>query len=299
MGKRIYDYIFVPVLNEQGEVEAVAGTTRDITEIRLVEEALKRSREQLEALVEERTRALHRSNEDLQQFAHVASHDLKEPIRKMMLFINRLRSECTDQLNEKGMGFINSMERASIRMYTMIEGILSYSSFQGTALMSDQVDLNDTLHEIRSDLEVLIQQKQAAIQHERLPVIGGSAVLLSQLFFNLVNNSLKFSRPDCQPLINISAQELQEEETRATGLDGQKSYVRINFQDNGIGFDQQYAEKIFQAFSRLHSKDAFEGTGLGLSLCRKIVERHGGTIQASGKENEGAMFTIILPLKRE
>ncbi|KAA2243331.1 PAS domain-containing protein [Chitinophaga agrisoli] len=298
-GKRIYDYIFVPVLNDRGEVEAVAGTTRDITEIRLVEEALKRSREELEALVEERTRALHRSNEDLQQFAHVASHDLKEPVRKMKLFANLLRSECNGQLNEKGVGFINSMERAATRMYTMIEGILSYSSFEGTALMSEQVDLNDTIREIESDLEILIQQKQAAVQYGRLPVIAGSAVLLSQLFFNLINNSLKFSRPDNPPLIRMSARELLPEEARTAGLDGHKPYIRISFEDNGIGFAQQHAEKIFQAFSRLHSKDRFEGTGLGLSLCRKIVERHGGIIQASGKENEGAIFTIVLPLKQE
>jgi len=298
LGTRIYDYIFVPVVNAQGTVEAVAGTTRDITEIRRAEEALQRSREQLEALVKERTRALHRSNEDLQQFAHVASHDMKEPVRKVLVFASLLKEEYQQQLGGKGEQYLQKILDSARRIFALVDGILAFSSFQAMEPRTGQVDLNGVIRDIENDLEMVIRQKQASIRHEGLPTIGGFPLLISQLFSNLVSNALKFARNSHPPVIRITAQPVPAHEVQAAGLEEGRDYTKIVLQDNGIGFNQQYAERIFQAFSRLHTKDRFEGTGLGLALCRKIVERHGGIIRASGKENEGATFTIILPLQQ-
>jgi len=277
----------------------VAGTTRDITEIRLAEEALQRNREELEALVDERTKALHRSNEDLLQFAHVSSHDMKEPARKISLFASLLMEECSEQLDKKGMSYLGRIANSAKRLYAMIEGVLSYSSLQGMEQTAGPVDLNSIIAGIENDFEIVVQQKQAAIQYTNLPVIEGSSVLTTQLFSNLISNSLKFSQADVRPVIDISAAPVTPEEVTKEKLDERRAYTRITLTDNGIGFDQQYADRIFQIFSRLNSKDQFEGTGLGLALCRKIVERHRGVIRASGRENEGSTFTIILPLPQQ
>lgn len=293
LGKRIYDYIFVPVLNEQGDVEAVAGTTRDITEIKRAEEAMKQSSEKLEALVTERTKALQRSNEDLQQFAHVASHDMKEPVRKITTFSNRLKDEFKDIFPEKAQTYLGKIEKAAKRIYSMIDGVLLYSSYNSVEQMSQDVDLGALIRDIETDLEILIQEKGAILKYENLPVVRGSSVLLYQLFYNLLNNSLKFS--NTRPLIIINVINVVGSELAKEGLEGGKDYLKITVQDNGIGFNQKYSEKIFQTFSRLHPKDEYEGTGLGLALCKKIAGRHGGVIAADGKEGEGARFTVILP----
>lgn len=285
LGKRVYDYIFVPVLNEKGEVEAVAGTTRDITELKLAEETLKQNEEKLEKLVMERTRELQRSNEDLQQFAHVASHDLKEPVRKIIIFGNRMQEEFGDELPQKAKGFLSKIEIAAKRMTAMIDGVLLYSSLNAKEKEMDGVDLNEVISHIKTDLELVISHKNAAINYQQLPTIFGSSLLIYQLFYNLLNNSLKFARPGVTPVINLEA----ELET-----DGQ--FARIILQDNGIGFSPAQSEMIFKTFTRLHSKDEYEGTGLGLALCKKIAERHNGKITAAGKINEGAIFIITLPL---
>lgn len=295
-GKRIYDYILVPVLNDKGEVEAVAGTTRDITEIKKAEEALKRSGEILEAQVAERTEALRRSNEDLQRFAHVASHDLKEPVRKVRTFTSRLKQEFAGDLPEKAQDYVNKIEKAAERMYSMIEGVLLYSSLNAMEQSFEPVALNDTLANIETDLEVVIQQKQATIHYGNLPVLTGSPILLYQLFYNLINNSLKFASTNRPLQIHIDAEVAGQDELQKAGLNMEQPYTKIKVQDNGIGFDQQDADNIFQSFSRLHPKDRYEGTGLGLALCKNIIERHGGAITATGFANEGATFTLLLPL---
>lgn len=286
LGKRVYDYIFVPVINEKGDVEAVAGTTRDITEIKLAEEALQKIREQLEELVSERTKELERSNEDLLQFAHVASHDLKEPVRKIRTFASRLRRDKATVLSPSADNDLTKIEKSSERIYKMIDGLLAYSSLDQVSVkeLTSSVDLNEIAEKVESDLELLMQEKNAVIKYEKLPAVKGSSLLLHQVFYNLLYNSLKFSAEGVAPVINISGEPVK-------GTDKQK----IVIEDNGIGFSQEHAEKIFQTFSRLNSKEKYEGTGLGLSLCRKIVERHGGTITAEGKEGAGAKFTILLP----
>ena len=296
LGKRIYDYIFAPIFNENGEVELIAGTTRDISDLKHTEEALKQSEEEfralsesLEHLVAERTRELQRSNEDLLQFAHVASHDLKEPVRKIRTFANRLMEDKTSSLSGGSRIFIKKIDHAADRMFQMIEGVLRYSTMTHQEDDIREIDLNEVLQQIESDLEIKIQERKASIRYNGLPAIEGAPVLIHQLFYNLLNNSLKFVKKDVSPQISVTA--------TAMTPDG-APWVSIDVTDNGIGFQQDHAQNIFNTFTRLNTKDQYEGTGLGLSLCKKIVERHGGTITATATPDNGAVFSICLPVKQ-
>lgn len=233
--------------------------------------------------------SLQRSNEDLQQFAHVASHDLKEPIRKIKTFGSRLQDEYSDILPERAKLFLDKIQNATERMFSMIDGVLAYSMLNSSEQPIEAIDLNEVFRNIESDLEVSMIQKKGVIRKGPLPIIEGASVLIYQLFYNLLNNAFKFSRPDVPPVIHVSS--------LITGR-GEEQTVEIGVADNGIGFDQKHAFSIFDTFARLNSKDKFEGTGLGLALCKKIVERHHGTITALGMKNKGAAFTIRLPVKQ-
>lgn len=239
----------------------------------------------LESLVKKRTEELQRSNDDLQQFAHVASHDLKEPVRKVKTFSYRLRDEYSDVLGTKGAHFIDKIINASDRMDAMINGVLRYASVPASDAY-ELLDLNEVMDTVQNDLELLIQDKGATITYAQLPPITGIKDLIYQLFYNLINNALKFSRRGVTPVIEV----------RGGAVDVQgRPFWEIRVKDNGIGFDQQYAEGIFSLFVRLNSKDRYEGSGLGLALCKKIVERHGGTIRAQGEKGSGAEFQILFP----
>ena len=258
-------------------------------------QSLKEQSTWLEHQVQERTRALKElnqtlklSNEDLQQFAHVASHDLKEPIRKIKTFSNRLHDDYKDLLPEKANGFLTKIRSATDRMYSMIEGVLSYSTTAAINQPKEQVDLNEIVGQIQTDLEVPILEKQGILIADGLPTVEGAPVLLYQLFYNLVNNSLKFSKAEVPPVITIRSQ--------VVTIEG-NPFAKITVSDNGIGFNEEDAERIFTTFTRLNSKDRYEGTGLGLALCKKIVQRHSGFIYAHGEKNVGAQFTVSLPIK--
>lgn len=256
-----------------------------------IDAARKQLAQELEQEVQRRTAELSRlnsrlqqSNEDLRQFAHVASHDLREPVRKVKVYAGRLGEDSGSSLSAKGRSFLEKIDSAAYRMLNMIEGVLRYSSTNSTEQTTEAVDLNRIVRSIESDLELLIAQQHATIRYSDLPTIEGAAVLLYQLFYNLINNSLKFSRPGVPCRIEISAK-----------VDGDQVLVRLS--DNGIGFDQEQADRIFDTFSRLNPKDKYEGTGLGLALCKKIVARHGGDIEAVGTKGAGSEFRIRLPLK--
>jgi len=279
-----------PHKDERGNIIKWFGTATDIhaakMQAAILEEEVRRRTKELN----ETNLSLMQSNNELQQFAHVASHDLKEPVRKIKTFTNRLMEDKGSSFSESGKVYINKVNSAADRMNIMIEGVLNYSMFSAAHQKIEEVSLNEIIKSIESDLEVLIAQKSATIRYQKLPTIEGASVLLYQLFYNLINNSLKFSQPGEPPVVDISSSVIHKEKNEL---------VQIKVVDNGIGFEQEFAGKIFETFLRLNSKDQFEGTGLGLSLCKRITERHGGTIEAMGNPGKGASFIIQLPLKQE
>lgn len=274
-----------PITDDQGTVVKWVGAFIDIHDMKTLED-------QLNTLVARRTSELARSNEDLQQFAHVASHDLKEPVRKVKTFIDRLLHEFKDDLPEKAVNYLSRIDRASDRMQDMINGVLDFARIDTSRIEQQTIDFEDLLMKIREDLELVTTESKAQFIYSNLLPLKGTPILIYQLFYNLVSNSLKFIRPEVPPVVKISTQRIQLEPFDGAEL---RSFIRITVEDNGIGFPNSHAEDIFKTFTRLHSRDRFEGTGLGLALCRKIVDRHGGTISAEGVEGKGAKFTIDLP----
>ena len=278
------------VHNDEGKPVRMVGSMINITDRKQAEEAQRRFSEELERTVQARTVELQRSNEDLERFAHVTSHDLKEPVRKILTLIDLIKIRYQNTLGE-GVGLLDKLTKSASRLNQMIESILAYSTVKYEAQKAEKVDLNVIVQNVREDLELIISEKQAQFNLlQPLPVIDGSPVLLHQLFYNLINNSLKFSRAGSPPVISL--------ESRVLPGDG-REMVEIKLSDNGIGFSADQAKNIFQSFVRLHPKDKYEGTGLGLALCERIVERHGGVIEAAGAPGEGASFTIILPRKQQ
>ena len=278
-----------PLKDEGGKVLQWFGTNTDISE-------QKNHEELLDKLVQERTEELasmniqlNSSNDDLQQFAHVASHDLSEPVRKIKTFTERLKTELSDNFPGRSKEFLDKINVSTDRMYYMIGGILDYAKLDSFTVLDDKVNLNSVLKNVISDLDFLIEERSATVHVDDFQIIEGSQFLLNQLFTNLIKNALKFSKEGVPALIEI---------IQGTLIVSNKEFITIDVRDNGIGFEQEYATTIFSTFTRLNSKDKYKGTGLGLSICRKIVERHGGTIKATSRKGEGAIFTITLPKKQ-
>lgn len=279
-----------PIRSEKKEIVKWVGAFTEIHEQKSAEELLRQSEEKLEFLVKKRTEQLERSNEDLQQFAHVASHDLKEPIRKIKIFSGLLQDEFNSEFNDNSKLYLSKIQSATDRMLLMMEGVLRYAALDGYQQGLDKIDLNEIIRSIETDLEMVIQKRKAVLQLDVLPEIQGYPVLIYQLFYNLISNALKFSRPDISPDIRINYKKIAIDD---------KDYAQFRIIDNGIGFEPEDAERIFQSFARLNAKEDYEGTGLGLSLCKKIVTRHQGFLTASGEPGLGAEFVVELPFIHE
>jgi len=271
------------IADDDGKPKTIIGIIHDIQEQREFEEELKKQ-------VDSRTDELKRSNNDLMHFASVVSHDLREPLRKIKIFNTLLRNDIENDVNEKSKKYLQKVSQSAQRMENIIEGILTYSTLDKTLQHIETIDLNEIIENIKIDLELLIKEKKAVLITSDLPEIEGAPILLNQLFYNLIQNALKFSKADQPPTVIIT--------NTIINSDGQ-DLLQITIKDNGIGLDKAFAEKIFTAFERLHTKDEYEGNGIGLALCRKIVKRHNGKITAAGEKDNGAEFTVTLPLSQK
>lgn len=272
-------------IDEEGNALKLIGNTVEVTELKVYEKELERKIEEL-----------NQTNQELGQFAYVASHDLKEPLRKITAFGDRLNQKYSQQLDENGRFYLSRMIDSAKRMEALMENLLSYSRLSRKMVTFEHLDLNKTIENVLSDLEIKINETNAQVFVSKMPILEASVPKMHQLFQNLISNALKFVKPNQTPEIHIDAKEATRGELIRLGLDYKnKKYYKITVKDNGIGFEQEYAEKIFVIFQRLHGRAEFDGTGLGLAICRKIVENHQGLIMADGIPDEGATFTIFLP----
>jgi len=238
---------------------------------------------------------LEAANKDLDLFAFMASHDLQAPLRKVRMFSDRLLASTDNSFSKEGQLYLTRIQEVSKRMQDLINDILRFSKISVEKQNFEEVDLNGVVDEVLSEMEGLIREKDATVVVDRLPVLPASTVLMGPLFSNLISNSLKYCKKKGAPQIRIRYEE-GPVLTAVNGRNEEIRYGRIFIEDNGIGFDQKYAEQIFDMFRRLHSSAEYEGTGIGLALCKKIVEMHKGFISALGRPGEGAVFIVSLPL---
>ena len=302
-------------LRDDHDVTEWVGTLTDIDDQRRSAERLEqmvrdrtaelsRANELLRAEVEERGHAedreravaieLARSNQELEQFAYIASHDLQEPLRKIQAFGDRLRQRSYESLAEQGRDYIDRMLYSAVRMRRLIDDLLLFSRITTKPQTAARIDLDQILEGVLDDLEVGIEKAGAVVEVEPLPLLEADPSQMRQLFQNLIGNALKFVTPNSSPRIRIFAERESNPPTEG-GSDPTAEWWRISFQDNGIGFEEKYTDRIFQVFQRLHGRHEYEGTGVGLAICRKIVERHGGIITARSRPGEGATFIVTLP----
>lgn len=256
--------------------------------------AQKRTQKQLE----DKNNELELSNNDLQQFASVASHDLQEPLRKIQMFSNLLIGKSGDALTPDLKGYVQRIIDSAGRMKSLIVDVLHYSKLSAKEKGFENVDLNAVIKELREDFELIIAEKSATLTVDDLPDIEGNRGQMRQVFQNIISNALKFSKDDVAPVIHVTAKRLAGKafDSKAHPDGG---YCVISIKDNGIGFDEKYVAHIFNLFERLHSKDKYEGTGIGLAITKKIIEKHGGLVGAKGKVGNGAEFILLLPIHQD
>jgi PAS domain S-box-containing protein len=280
----VFDRGYV-VRDGEGSPVRLLGSMMDITE-----------RKRDEAKLAVYAARLERSNRELQDFASVASHDLQEPLRKIRAFGDRLAAKWGVALGDGGGDYIRRMQSAAGRMQTLINDLLMFSRVESKARPFVEVDLGVVAREVIADLEVQIEQAGAAVEVGGLPVVEADPLQMRQLLQNLIGNSLKYRRQGTKPVVKVYGEASEDGGPHGNGAGGPP--LRILVEDNGIGFDEKYLDRIFTVFQRLHGRTEYQGTGIGLAVCRKIVERHGGGITARSAPQEGATFVVTLPAKQ-
>lgn len=293
------NFLYEPFREADGNISGVITVATDVTDQVL-------ARQRIEDLVAERTQELadsnknlKRSNDELAQFAYIASHDLQEPARKINTFTEMLQKSLKG-LDERERTLLAKIEQSSTRMLSLIRDVLGYSQLLKEYHRTSKIDLNQTLDNVRTDFELLIEEKSASIIADPLPIVEGIPVQVNQLFSNLISNALKFAHKERKPAILIKASPMNAAElSRYPELRPDLKYFRISFQDNGIGFNQRNARQIFDIFQRLHGRSEYEGTGIGLAMCKRIAQNHKGDILAESVEGKGATFHVFFPESQE
>ncbi|NLR62056.1 response regulator [Chitinophaga polysaccharea] len=298
---------FSRLYQQSQELKQMHQSLKEEVEVRkLAQEALIAHQQQVNDMLEQKVRerteelreinkSLEASNHDLQQFASVASHDLKEPLRKIQLFGAILRDKFL-QMNPSALSYMERIVSSSERMARLINDLLNYSRLSVDSIY-ELTDFNVIIDEILSDLELMILERGAVIAVEKMPQIEAVPGQVRQVFQNIISNALKFSRKDVAPRVEITAETVTDLNPDSAAFSGGQ-YCRIVIRDNGIGFNEKYLSKIFTIFQRLHTAEVYEGTGIGLAIAKKVIDKHGGIITARSREAEGATFIIVLPLRQ-
>lgn len=277
--------------NENDQPYLMVGSILDVTDQKMIER-------ELELRVEERTQALKEANEYLEQFAYVISHDLQEPVRKIRTFSDIIQNRYKNDVPAPARDYIDKIDVSAARVTRLIRDLLDFASVESNQKKHIKTDLNTIIENVKGDFSLLALEKNASISTQKLPVMHVNPVQMNQLFYNLIGNALKFTHENTPPVIEILSRVLTLQEVlQYRNLNPLLRYCQITVRDNGIGFEQQFAETIFGIFQQLHARNQYEGTGTGLAICRKIVDAHRGEMFAEGKMDEGAAFHIILPLE--
>jgi PAS domain S-box-containing protein len=290
-GTKFWGNIVITALHEEGgSIIGFSKVTRDLTEKKIAEDAAHQAALQLQ----EKNNELEKMNQELAAFAYVSSHDLQEPLRKIQTFADRIYESEQASFSERGRDFFKRIQNSAQRMQILIQDLLTYSRTTTENRKVERIDLNILIQEVKNELKEQLEEKNAIIESNNLPVLQAVPFQFHQLLSNLIGNSLKFSKPDIAPYIILKSGMVKGESVKAS-FEQNKNYHHISIQDNGIGFEPEYNSKIFEVFQRLHGRNEYNGTGIGLSICKKIAENHGGTITAEGEPDKGATFHIYLP----
>jgi len=285
-GKKLPVYISLTDL--QPTVSAIGMIVTDLSQKKKHEEALALYQRQLEVKVNE----LNQTNTNLEQFIHVVSHDLKEPLRKIVSYTSHLNSTRADLFTKHEVNNLHIINSSALRLNSLVDDLVKYA-FSTNKAEDDEVELTGVLQEVMDDLELVIKEKEAVIHSVNLPVITGSRVQMRQLFSNLISNAIKYGKTDIKPVITITTCFTENIERQRPD----KKFHKISLQDNGIGMDKAHLSKIFTIFQRLHMRNEYSGNGIGLAICKKIMENHAGKINVESSPNEGSTFNLYFPSK--
>jgi PAS domain S-box-containing protein len=287
--------VYISLTSLQPKLATVGVIVTDQTRLKLHERTILQYQKELE----QKNIELAQNNSELSSFTYIASHDLQEPLRKIQTFCNLINTGSNEELPTLTKDYFQRILKASTRMQNLISSLLNYSRMNSRGLDFEMADLNNVLDDACNNIRELLEESNAVIEHEPLPVIPCVPMQINQLFTNLIINSVKYKAAGVAPLIRISARPAMRDEIIAPDMVRDEThYWKIIFSDNGIGFEQQYADRIFELFQRLHSRFEYEGTGIGLAICKKIVQNHKGFIYAEGTPGLGATFAIYLPSTR-